>query len=164
MNNIKSILIILLIVLLSNNLYSQSKVFSIEEAQKVGISIEKLDLEYKSAVGTDTTKVVFKTEEQQQKLQESYIKLLEDFGLFLNKNNFKWASKTKCFQRIYFSPEGKIDYFIYNFKLKNVLPENLLSEEKQKEFERLLKLFVKDYTFSLTSKEKFAQCSPTSYQ
>ena len=143
---------------------SQSKVFSIEEAQKKGISIEKLDLEYKSAVHIDSTKAVFRTEAQQQKLQESYIKLLQDFGSFLNKNNFKWESKTKCFQRIYFAPNGKIDYFIYNFKLKNVLPENLISEEKQKEFERLLKLFVKDYTFFTSANEKFAQCSPTSYQ
>lgn len=164
MNHIKSILKILLIVLSSNNMYSQAKVFSIEEAQKTGISIEKLDLEYKSAVHVNNIKAVFKTEEEQQKLQESYAKLLQDFGSFLNKNNFKWKTKTKCFQRIYFSPEGKIDYFIYNFKLKNVLPENLLSEEKQNEFERLLELFVKDYTFSSTAKEKFAQCSPTSYQ
>ena len=160
----KSVLKILLIVFLSNNLYSQSKVFSIEEAQKIGINIDKIDLEYKSAVHTDSTKAVFKTETQQQKLQESYTKLLQDFASFLNKNNFKWETKTKCFQRIYFAPNGKIDFFIYNFKLKNVLPENLISEEKQKEFQRLLELFVKEYTFSSTASEPFAQCSPTSYQ
>lgn len=158
------ILKLFLILLFFNNLHSQSKVFSVEEAKKIGINIEKLDLEYKSAVHIDSTKAVFRTEAQQQKLQESYIKLLQDFGSFLNKNNFKWESKTKCFQRIYFAPNGKIDYFIYNFKLKNVLPENLISEEKQKEFERLLKLFVKDYTFFTSANEKFAQCSPTSYQ
>jgi len=158
------ILKLFLILLFFNNLHSQSKVFSVEEAQKIGINIEKLDLEYKSAVHVDSTKAVFRTEAQQQKLQESYIKLLQDFGAFLNKNSFKWETKTKCFQRIYFAPNGKIDYFIYNFKLKNVLPENLISEEKQKEFERLLKLFVKDYTFFTSANEKFAQCSPTSYQ
>ena len=160
----KSVVKIFLIVLLSNNLYSQSKVFSVEEAQKMGISIEKLDLEYKSAVHSDSTKAVFKSEVEQQRLQESYTKLLQDFGSFLNKNNFKWESKTKCFQRIYFAPNGKIDYFIYNFKLKNIFPENLISEEKQKEFQRLLELFVKEYTFSSTASEPFAQCSPTSYQ
>jgi hypothetical protein len=160
----KSVVKIFLIVILSNNLYSQSKVFSIEEAQKMGISIEKLDLEYKSAVHTDSSKAVFKSEAEQQKLQESYIKLLQDFGSFLNKNSFNWENKTKCFQRIYFAPNGKIDYFIYNFKLKNVLPENLISEEKQKEFQRLLELFVKEYIFSSTASEPFAQCSPTSYQ
>ena len=159
----KSVVKIFLIVLLSNNLYSQSKVFSVEEAQKMGISIEKLDLEYKSAVHSDSTKAVFKSEVEQQRLQESYTKLLQDFGSFLNKNNFKWESKTKCFQRIYFAPNGKIDYFIYNFKLKNIFPENLISEEKQKEFQRLLELFVKEYTFSSTASEPFAQCSPTSY-
>lgn len=160
----KSILKLLLLILLSNKMQSQSKVFSIEEAQKMGISIEKLDLEYKSAVHSDSTKAVFKSEIEQQKLQESYTKLLQDFGSFLNKNNFKWESKTKCFQRIYIAQNGKIDYFIYNFKLKTVLPVNLISEEKQKEFQRLLELFVKDYTFSSTASEKFAQCSPTSYQ
>lgn len=158
------ILKLFLILLFFNNLHSQSKVFSVEEAQKIGINIEKLDLEYKSAVHIDSTKAVFRTETQQEKLQESYIKLLQDFGSFLNKNNFKWETKTKCFQRIYFASNGKIDYFIYNFKLKNVLPENLISEEKQKEFERLLELFIKDYTFTSSAKEKFAQCSPTSYQ
>lgn len=145
-------------------MYSQSKVFSIEEAQKIGISIKELDLEYKSAVHVDSTKAVFKSEAQQQKLKESYTKLLQDFGSFLNKNNFKWETKTRCFQRIYFAPNGKIDYFIYNFKLKNVFLENLISEEKQKEFQRLLELFVKEYTFSSTAAEPFAQCSPTSYQ
>ena len=158
------VLKLFLIILSFNNLHSQTKVFTIEEAQKNGFSIEKLDLEYKSAVHSDSTKAVFKTVEEQQKLQESYTKLLQDFGSFLNKNNFKWETKTKCFQRIYFDQNGKIDYFIYNFKLKSVPPENLISEEKQKEFQRLLELFVKDYSFSSTSKEKFAQCSPTSYQ
>ena len=158
------ILKLFLILLFFNNLHSQSKVYSVEKAQKIGINIEKLDSEYKSAVHVDSTKAVFKTEAQQLKLQESYTKLLQDFGSFLIKNNFKWETKTKCFQRIYFAPNGKIDYFIYNFKLKNVLPENLISEEKQKEFQRLLELFVKEYTFSSTATEKFAQCSPTSYQ
>jgi hypothetical protein len=160
----KSIIKLLLVVLLFNKMHSQSKVFSIEEAQKLGINIEKLDLEYKSAIHVDSTKAVFKTEAQQQKLQESYVKLLQDFGSYLKRNNFKWETKTKCFQRIYFAPNGKIDYFIYNFKLKNVLPENLISDNKQKEFQRLLELFVKEYTFSSTANEKFAQCSPTSYQ
>ena len=70
------ILKLFLILLFFNNLHSQSKVFSVEEAQKIGINIEKLDLEYKSAVHIDSTKAVFRTEAQQQKLQESYICLL----------------------------------------------------------------------------------------
>ena len=141
----KSVLKLLLLILLSNKMHSQSRVYSIEEAQKTGISIEKLDLEYKSAVHVDSTKAVFKSDIEQQKLQKSYTKLLQDFGSFLNKNNFKWETKTKCFQRIYFSPNGKIDYFIYNFKLKNVLAENLISEEKQKEFQRLLEQIGREH-------------------
>ena len=72
------ILKLFLILLFFNNLHSQSKVFSVEEAQKIGINIEKLDLEYKSAVHIDSTKAVFRTETQQEKLQESYFKLLQD--------------------------------------------------------------------------------------
>lgn len=69
-----------------------------------------------------------------------------------------------CFQRIYFAPDGKIDYFIYNFKLKNTDPKLLISEEKEQKFKLLLLLFVSEYTFAAKAKERFAQCSPTTYQ
>jgi hypothetical protein len=144
--------------------FAQQKAISQEDAIKFGIDIEKLDQNYKSAIHSDTTKAVFKSEEDQQKLQKVYNKLIQDFNSFLSQNGFKWEKKTRCFQRIYFSSDGTIDYFIYNFKLKSVLPNDIPTEEKQAEFKRLLSLFIKDYVFELKAKIPFAQCSPTLYQ
>ncbi|MBI3501608.1 MAG: hypothetical protein HY063_07425 [Bacteroidetes bacterium] len=94
-------------------------------------------------------------------MQKEYIQLLQGFGKFLSTNNFTWDKPTRCFNRIYFNSDGTIDYFLFNFLGKTA--EDKPSEEKQKEFQRLLNLFIKDYKFPLTAKIKFAQCSPTTY-
>jgi hypothetical protein len=136
---------------------------SIDSASTKGISIEQLDLEYKSALDTDSTKAVFRSEQEQAQLQKAYIQLLQDLSTFLKQHDFKWEKATKCFQRIYFSTDGKIDYFIYNFKLKSVAAADLISDKRAAKFDELLGLFIKDYTFAVKANEKFAQCSPTAF-
>jgi hypothetical protein len=131
-----------------------------QQAEKQGVSIGLLDSIYTSAVHADTSLAVFKTETEQEALQQAYGKLLQDLGKFLSVNNFKWEKPTKCFNRIYFSPNGTIDYFLFNFIGKS---ENKPSENIQLEFQRLLNIFISNYTFSLNAKKKFAQCSPTTY-
>jgi NurA-like 5'-3' nuclease len=131
-----------------------------QNAEKLGISIKQLDSLYPSAVHTDTTLAVFKTEKEQVALQQAYIKLLQDFGKFLSENNFKWEKQTRCFNRVYFNSDGTIDYFLFNFLGKT---EDKPAENIEKEFQRLLNVFISEYKFSLTAKTKFAQCSPTTY-
>lgn len=153
-----------LILCLSFTVQAQQKAISFDDAIEFGMNIEEFDKNYKSALHEDVSKAVFKTPEEQEKLQKAYIKLLQDFGSFLAQNKFQWEKKTRCFQRIYFSPDGSIDYFIYNFNLKNVNPADIPSKEKQEEFRRLLSLFIKEYVFAIQANEPFAQCSPTNYQ
>ncbi len=142
---------------------AQHLALTFQEADKRGISVEHLDSLYKSALHSDSSLAVFKSEADQQKMYESYVKMLKDFGNFLAENNFKWDRPTKCFNRIYFNSDGTIDYLLYNFLEKNVTPEEMLSKEKLAEFDRLVNLFIKDYKFSLTAAVKFAQCSPVTY-
>lgn len=141
----------------------QHLAMTFEDAKKQGISIQYLDSIYQIAVHVDTSQAVFKTETEQKAMYESYVKLLQDFGKFLTANNFIWNNPTKCFNRIYFSSDGTIDYFLYNFMTKNVKTEDQLQQEKQTEFNRLLNLFIINYKISLTAKTKFAQCSPATY-
>jgi hypothetical protein len=131
-----------------------------QDAEKQGISIKHLDSLYRSAVHADTSLAVFKTEKEQEALQQAYGKLLQDFGKFLSENNFKWEKPTKCFNRIYFNADGTIDYFLFNFLGKK---EDKPSENIEQEFQRLLNAFISDYQFSLKGKSKFAQCSPTTF-
>lgn len=153
--------IIMLMMAISLPAIAQHLGITFQKAEKQGIAYKYLDSIYKSAVHTDTSLAVFKTEKEQEALQQAYIKLLNDFGVFLTTNEFFWDKPTYCFNRIYFNKDGSIDYFLFNFLGKG---GDLPSTEKQKEFQRLLNLFIQNYKFSLTSDTKFAQCSPTVYK
>lgn len=140
--------------------FAQQLGLTFDEAEKQGISISYLDSIYPSAVHSDTSLAVFKTESEQQKMYEAYVKMLQDFGNFLSENNFKWDKPTRCFNRIYFNNNGSINYFLFNFLGKDDVKP---TAEKQKEFKRLLNLFIKNYSIQITANTKFAQCSPTTY-
>lgn len=157
---IKANVIITVLLTISFQTFGQHLGLTFQNAEKQGISIKHLDSVYTSAVHTDTSLAVFKTESAQEAMQQAYIKLLQDFGKFLSENNFKWEKPTRCFNRIYFNADGTIDYFLFNFLGK---PEDKPAENIEKEFQRLLNVFISDYKFSLTAKTKFAQCSPTTY-
>lgn len=130
--------------------YSQ-RAMPFEEAKQKGISPE-VDKIYKGALGDDG---VFTTEEDKQRHIATYYNFLKGLGEYLNTNNFKWEDTTKGFNRIYMQPDGTIDYFLYSFKD--------LPADKEKEFNRLLNLYIKDHKFGSTAPVKFAQCSPVTY-
>lgn len=139
--------------------FGQHVAASITETTHKGISIKYLDSIYKSAVfPSDTVRAVFKTEEQEEAMHSAYVELLQDLGVFLTAHDFEWGSARLCFNRIYFAPDGSIDYFLYEFK-----GDNKPSEEKQKEFSQLLNLFIQNYKIPIEADQKFAQCSPVRY-
>lgn len=84
--------------------------------------------------------------------------MLTDLAVFLKENEFRWEKKSRCFNRIYLSTEGKIEYFLYNFRAGEI------SSEKEQKFKELLGQFIESYQFPLSSSAKFSQCSPVSYQ
>ena len=152
----KLILLFLFPITLVFNSYGQ-KAMSFKKAEMQGRSFQHLDSLYKSAIHSNVNLAVFKSQEEQAELQKSYTGLFKELGAFLKLNCFEWAKPTRCFNRLYFNPKGEIDYFLYNFSENQIVPE------KEKEFERLLNLFVKDYKFPLKANQNFAQCSPIKY-
>lgn len=126
-----------------------------DAVENKGLSIEKLDEAYQSALHDDSTKAAFNG--QQKEFYNAYISLLQDLGTHLKENNFKWGKKTRCFNRIYINKDGGIDYFLFNFK-----PEEV-SSEKEAEFKQHLESFIQTYKFPLSNKVNFAQCSPVTY-
>lgn len=48
-------------------------------------------------------------------MHQEYVNLIFGLNAFLSENNFEWEKPTRCFNRIYFSSDGTIDYFLYNF-------------------------------------------------
>jgi hypothetical protein len=144
--------------------FGQHTGLTFQEAKDKGIKTELLDSLYKSAVHADASKAVFKTEAEEEMMGQAYVVLLRDFGKFLKENNFKWDEPIGCFNRVYFNNDGTIDYFLYKFINGKSKPGAELSPEKEKEFNRLLNLFIQDHSIRITAREKFAQCSPVTYQ
>ncbi|PZR22775.1 MAG: hypothetical protein DI539_04590 [Flavobacterium psychrophilum] len=147
---------LLLSALLLSSYFGYSQIaMPFEQARKEGIS-PKVDSIYKSAFdGREGYPSVFKKKEDIDRHTNAYRGYLKGLGEFLNQNGFKWEETTKGFNRIYIQPDGTIDYFLYSFKN--------LSADKEKEFGRLLNLYIKDHKFGNPAPEKFAQCSPVTY-
>ena len=157
---IRIILFSLLLLPVTTRLSSQPLAITFQEAESKGIYIRVLDSLYLSAVHVDSTLAVFKTPEEQSRVHAEYVRLLQSLGDFLSANNFEWEKPAACFNRIYFSPGGNIDYYVFNFRGK---PEDKPSPEKEKEFTRLVNLFIQDFKIDLRAHRKFAQCSPTTF-
>jgi hypothetical protein len=134
----------------------KGQAMSFKEAKEKGLS-PKVDSIYTSAVHVDSAKAVFKTEADMQKHQAAYQAFLKDFGKFLKKHDFVWTDTIRGFNRIYMAPDGTVEHFLYSFKKGSV------SEEKQKDFERLLNLYIKDHKFGMVAPVRFAQCSAVTY-
>lgn len=149
-----------LFIMFCTALHAQQKAMSFTDAAAAGIRVSELDSVYTSAVHTDKSKAVFRSKKMQRKMAAAYTGMLTDLGQFLHKNGFRWEKQTRCFNRIYFSPEGKIEYFLFDFGGK---PEDRPSAEKQAEFTGLLRLFIQDFRLPLSAPVKFAQCSPVVY-
>lgn len=152
--------LLIILTFCSASLFGQ-KALTFQDAEAGGIRISMLDSTYPSAVHSDTSKAVFKTEKDQEQLYLAYQKLLQDFGGYLHQHNFKWSKPTRCFNRIYFNPNGTIDYFLFNFLGKT--PDEKPTTVEQAEFNRLLNEFIKNYRIDLKAQTNFAQCSPTTY-
>jgi hypothetical protein len=147
--------ILLLSVTLSSRAQHIASTF--QQAEKTGYSMQHLDEIYPSALHSDSTKAVFKGAAQAQFIT-AYKAMLYDLNTYLNKNNFTWGKPTRIFNRIYFKPDGSIDYYLVNLALPGT------DTTKAKAFIPLLTQFVQFYKIKITAKTKFAQCSPVMYQ
>ena len=123
---------------------------SFDDAKTQGIS-PKVDSIYQSACHRDSTKAVFP---HSGEFMVGYKDFLQKLASYLYKNGFKCGTTGMgYFNRIYFSPNGKIDYYLYKF-----MP-GTIDSLREMEFKRLANEFIKEYQFPLTANKKFAQCS-----
>ncbi len=147
--------LILLLLICAKSTCAQHVADTFQHAETSGYSMQELDKKYKSAIGAGD--VVFKGDDE-QRLITAYTTMLHDLNKYLNENNFRWDSKVRIFNRIYFEPDGSISYYLVNLKPTG------LDEEKQKAFVNLLSNFIQHYKIKITANTRFAQCSPVVYE
>jgi hypothetical protein len=149
------ILLSIVFLLFTETLFAQKIAIQFQEAEKLGISIVKLDMLYPSALHADSTKAVFRGREKE--FYDSYFSLVKELGSYLKKHNYTWGKTTRCYNRIYINKDGSVGYFLFNFK------EGMIDAAKEKEFKKHVGDFIKTYQFPLASQSNFAQCSPVVY-
>jgi hypothetical protein len=150
-------IITILLIFTALSAKAQHVASTFQQAESTNHSMQKLDEIYPSALHSDSTKAVFKGAAQAQFIN-AYKTMLYDLNTYLNENNFTWGKPTRIFNRIYFKPDGSIDYYLVNLALPGT------DTSKAKQFIPLLSQFVKTYKIKITAKTKFAQCSPVMYQ
>ncbi|MCU0435479.1 MAG: hypothetical protein MUC87_18620 [Bacteroidia bacterium] len=150
-------------LLLSLCALAQGKVMRFNQLAEKGVSIAHLDSTYKSAVHSDTSLAVFKSEAETAAFIDAYIKFIRDFGAFLKENGFGFGQAQSAFNRVYFASDGSVDYFVYSFSNSKLAKEDQLTETQIAEFERLLGLFIASHKLTVTADVSFSQCSPVVY-
>jgi hypothetical protein len=148
----RKVILVYIVMLLNSGAFAQ-RGMTFQQAKESGI-FNELDSLYLSGIDSDTVKSVFKDQEAYAKMYQQFVFRLADY---LSENNFKWGKQVRCFNKIYFSKEGKVDYFLYNFK------EGQLTPEQELEFGKLLQQFIRNATFGLEAEKPFSQCSPVVY-
>lgn len=129
------------------------EVMSIDAYHVIG-KLSDLDTLYQSGVDSDSTKAAFG--DRQDEYMKSYSAFYKELNTYLSVHDFTWDDTTKCFNKLYFHPDGKMDKYFYSFR-------GSVPPEKQQRFEELATAFLKDYRFPMTNAVPFRQCGGSTF-
>ena len=122
---------------------------TIERAEFGRLALDETHLNLLNpSISKDSFNVVYK----------SWAKLHQNVHAYLESNDFDWGiadEKIKIFNRIYFKKDGSIKTYVYRIY-------NTITEEKAKEYGKLMKEFLKEEQISITRGTDFAQCGKMS--
>jgi hypothetical protein len=151
----KSIILITFLTLIAS---AKAQIcLTFEEVDSAGISFTEFDSLYVKAFVMDTTvQSAFKGREKD--FLSEYYSLTQEFTTFLNQNEFYWNNTTKTFSKMYFSKDGKMEYWF--LKIKD--PE--MSEERTKQLKNLAVQFMKKRHIQLPTSQSFQQCGSVTFR
>lgn len=132
-------------------------IMTFQEMEKNGISMTKLDSIYPNATHADKNLGVFKGKKE-EKFSKAWVDFYTELMTYFGKNGLIWGKQTYCFNKIYFSKEGKVAYWFFNFKQADNIPQ-----EKQETYSKLLKEFSNKYQIKIKSKSNFSQCASVDF-
>jgi len=127
-----------------------------QAAEEAGVEMRDLNANYPSPLDSDSASAAIFGLEQDEYIKY-YQEYLGKFGQYLSDQGFKWERPRWCFNKIYFNKEGRVDYFLYNFKRGEI------TDEMAVEFQKHLENFVKESEFPAKPNSAFSQCSPVTY-
>ncbi len=146
-----------LFMLITSAAFAQHVANTFQAVENTDISMQRLDAIYPSAVATDQSKAVFKADSQNGFIK-AYAGMQQDLGAYLRKSGFSWKKPESIFTRVYFAPDGSINYYLVN------LANTSLDDSEKRSFLNLVNKFIESYKISYTATTRFAQCSPVLFK
>ena len=143
--------LILVLAVLSTSLHAQT-VLSYSGASAKGISIDSLDRIYKIAGHADPAMSGFKGD--LKAFQEAYDTFTGNLTTHLVKQGVNVEKEQRVQIRVYFNPEGGIDYLFYQIR------NGQFNQKIENSFSEWILSFVKDYRLPMTNPERFSQNRP----
>ena len=101
------------------------------------------------------------SENEMEEVRASWVNLHQHMQTFLAENNFDWGvndSLISIVNRIYFSPDGEIEYYLFGIQNENV------AEEKKNAYKKILESFSAKKEINLERRRRFAQCGKIYYK
>ena len=132
------------------------RAMTFQAAEEAGVEMKDFNTNYPSPLDSDSASLAIFGVDQDQNIKY-YQEYLGEFSQYLAEKGFKWERPRWCFNKIYFNEEGKVDYFLYNFRPGEITDEMAI------DFQKHLKEFVKESEFPAKPNSAFSQCSPVSY-
>lgn len=129
------------------------EVMSINAYLAIG-KLADLDTLYQSGVDADSTRAAFG--DRQDEFMRNYSAFYQEMDRYLDAHDFTWDDTTKCFNKLYFRADGKMDKYFYGFR-------GSVTPEKQQRFEKLATAFLKVYRFPMTNAIPFRQCGSSTF-
>lgn len=145
--------LILIIVLISVSSFTTAQtVLSYTDASSKGLSIDSLDRIYKIAGHADPSLSGFKGD--MKAFQEAYDAFTGNLTAHLVKQGVKVEKEQRVQIRVYFNPEGGIDYLFYQIR------SGQFDKKTENSFSGWVLSYIRDYRLPMSNPERFSQNRP----
>ncbi len=148
----KNFAITLCLLLLTCSVTVGQTCITFQEMERQGLPMDSLDSTYPNALHPDTAQGPFMG--RQKNFEKAWGQFYEDLIQHFHDHGLEWENPTYCFNKIYFSPTGEIEYWFFNFRKKDAIPA-----DKQAQFLKLIKEFSRSYQIKITADTNFSQCT-----
>lgn len=147
--------IALLFLALTGGLTSVGQtVLNLDETPDGNRLIDSLNVFYTPALTSDSTSGIMSERATEYKLEWADWKL--GLSEYLNEQGFFWHGPNKVTVYLYSNPMGKIDFFLYQFKMGS------MDEESYFNFGPLAEKYIQENSLPLSERasQPFSECGP----
>lgn len=152
----KRVLFLFLFALLASAAQAQT-CMTFQEFSPDGKKMERLDSLYPKALATDSTARAFPASRQKE-FEIAWTGFYEELMKYFTANGLFWGKSTDCFNKVYFSAEGKVDYWLFNFLKKDQVPQ-----ETQDLYLKLITQYSQTHGINFKADKPFAQCATVTF-